>query len=218
MIKIYFLRHGRQDSLLCNVDVSLSSEGRMQAELAGKRLKNFGIQALYTSDMLRAIETGDEINKFLEVPQKVFRNLRETEFGDLEGYTDEELHIKYAAFYEERDKFEKDIPYPGGENGEECFSRMYDAVMDIIDECKANDYERIAIVSHGGALRCFMAGILGMDMARRLQFVKTMENCSITEIDYDEYRNRFYIERVNDYNHLEEHKELLRENFKKTFL
>lgn len=218
MIKIYFLRHGRQDSLLCNVDVSLSREGRMQAKLAGKRLKSFGIQALYTSDMLRAIETGDEINKFTNVPQKVYRNLREIEFGDLEGYTDEELHTKYAEFYAERDKFEEDIPFPGGENGQECFERMMSAIMDIIGECKANNHSVIAIVSHGGALRCFMAGILGMDMARRLQFVKTMENCSITEIDYDEKRNRFYIERVNDYNHLEEHKELLRENFKKTFL
>lgn len=218
MIKIYFLRHGRQDSILCNVDVSLSKEGRMQADLVGKRLKNFGIQALYTSDMLRAIETGEEINKYLKVPAKVYRNLREIEFGDLEGLTDEELHSKYADFYKERDKFEEDIPFPGGENGAECFERMMSSIMDIIGECKENNYDTIAIVSHGGALRCFMAGILGMDMAKRLQFVKTMENCSITEIDYDEKRNRFYIERVNDYNHLEENEDLLRKNFKKTFL
>ncbi len=218
MIKIYFLRHGRQDSLLCNVDVSLSREGRMQAELAGKRLKAFGIQAVYTSDMLRAIETGEEINKYINAPFKIYRNLREIEFGDLEGYTDEELHNRYADFYEERDKFEKDIPFPGGENGEQCFERMMSAVMDIIGECKAKGYERIAIVSHGGALRCFLAGILGMDMAKRLLFVKTMENCSITEIDYDDNRNRFYIERVNDYSHLEANEELLRKNFKKTFL
>ena len=218
MIKIYFLRHGRQDSLLCNVDVSLSREGRMQADLAGKRLKAFGIHAVYTSDMLRAIETGEEINKYINAPFKIYRNLREIEFGDLEGYTDEELHNRYADFYEERDKFEKDIPFPGGENGEQCFERMMSAVMDIIGECKAKGYERIAIVSHGGALRCFLAGILGMDMAKRLLFVKTMENCGITEIDYDDRRNRFYIERVNDYSHLEENEALLRKNFKKTFL
>lgn len=218
MIKIYFLRHGRQDSMLCNVDVSLSEEGQKQADLAGKRLKAYDIQAVYTSDMKRAIETGEEINKYLNVPQKIYRKLREIEFGEMEGCTDEELHERYALFYEERDKFEKDIPFPGGENGEECFTRMMSAVMDIIGECKEKSYNKIAIVSHGGALRCFLAGILGMDMARRLQFVKTMENCSITEIDYDENRNRFYIERVNDYAHLEASEELLRKNFKKTFL
>lgn len=217
-MKIYFIRHGRQCSQLCNVDVALSEEGIRQAELTGVRLEGYGIEALYTSNMVRAVQTGEIINRHLAVTQKVYRGLRETEFGDMEGLTDEELHRKYADFYRERDRFVEDLPYPGGENGEQCFRRMIPDIMDIIRECEREGKKTIAIVSHGGAIRCFLAGILGMDMARRLQFVKTMENCSITEVDYDSKWDRFYIERVNDYSHLEPEENLLRKNFKKSFL
>lgn len=217
-MKIFFLRHGRQCSELCNVDVALSPEGIRQADLAGKRLKKYGIQAIFTSYMIRAIETGNVINNHLNVKTKIYKNLRETEFGDMEGLTDNELHTIYADFYEKRDTFTEDMRYPGGENGSMCYNRMMPAVMDIIAECEEKNIDTIAIVSHGGAIRCFLAGILGMDMARRLQFVKTMENCSITEIDYDRKRDRFYIERINDYAHLEGEEDLLRKHFKKTFL
>ena len=37
-MNIYLIRHGRQNSTLCNVDVELSKEGREQADLLGKRL------------------------------------------------------------------------------------------------------------------------------------------------------------------------------------
>ena len=36
---IYLIRHGRQNSSDCNVNVPLSKEGQMQAELLGKRMK-----------------------------------------------------------------------------------------------------------------------------------------------------------------------------------
>ena len=47
MIKLYLIRHGRQNSPLCNVDVPLDEAGKRQAELVAKRLKNYDIEALY---------------------------------------------------------------------------------------------------------------------------------------------------------------------------
>ena len=35
-MNIYLIRHGRQNSRLCNVDVELAKEGREQADLLGK--------------------------------------------------------------------------------------------------------------------------------------------------------------------------------------
>lgn len=39
-MNIYLIRHGRQNSKLCNVDVELSPEGREQADLVGKRYRH----------------------------------------------------------------------------------------------------------------------------------------------------------------------------------
>ena len=62
-MRIYLIRHGRQNSPLCNVNVPLSDAGRRQAELLGERLKKESIDAVWSSDLIRARETADIINE-----------------------------------------------------------------------------------------------------------------------------------------------------------
>ena len=52
MKDIFLVRHGRQCSKLCNVDVSLDESGRKQAELAGKRLISYQLEKLYCSQLI----------------------------------------------------------------------------------------------------------------------------------------------------------------------
>ena len=68
-MNIYLIRHGRQNSRLCNVDVELSKEGREQADLLGKRLEKYDIDAVYSSQLIRAKETADIINSHLNKPR-----------------------------------------------------------------------------------------------------------------------------------------------------
>ena len=51
-MKLYLIRHGRQNSRLCNVNVDLSEEGYRQAALVGERLFRQNIQAVYSSDKM----------------------------------------------------------------------------------------------------------------------------------------------------------------------
>ena len=57
-MKFYLIRHGRQMSPLCNVDVPLAPEGRRQAELLGKRLEAERPDAVWSSGLLRAVGDG----------------------------------------------------------------------------------------------------------------------------------------------------------------
>lgn len=66
-MRILLIRHGRQNSPLCNVDVPLSEAGRAQAALLGERLKHEGIDAVWSSGLCRAVETADRINEALKV-------------------------------------------------------------------------------------------------------------------------------------------------------
>lgn len=54
-MRILLIRHGRQNSPLCNVDVPLSEAGRAQAALLGERLKHEGIDAVWSSGLCRAV-------------------------------------------------------------------------------------------------------------------------------------------------------------------
>ena len=130
-MKIYLIRHGRQNSKLCNVDVELSDEGREQAHLVGKRLAKYGIEAVYSSNLIRAKETADIINEYVKKPRFVDERLREAEFGDLTGLENSVLKERYKDFLAERSKMEKDMAYPGGENCEMVFNRVFEAIDEI---------------------------------------------------------------------------------------
>lgn len=209
-IKIYILRHGRQESTLCNVNVKLNSFGIKQSELAGKRLSEYGIQKIYSSNLIRAVETAEIINNYLNVEHECMEGLREIDFGDLTGLEDSVIKERFSEFLIERDKYEKDLPFPGGENGEQVYLRAKKCLDDIVDKSLKENMENIAVVSHGGTIRSLIAGILGMPLEKRLLFSKTMENTSITQIDYDVKTKRYYLERINDYAHLEGYDKLLR--------
>ena len=76
-MRILLIRHGRQDSPLCNVNVPLSVEGRRQAELLGERLEKEDIDAIWSSNLIRAVETADIINEKIHAPRIIRENLKE---------------------------------------------------------------------------------------------------------------------------------------------
>lgn len=213
-MNIYLIRHGRQNSKLCNVNVELAPEGRRQAELAGERMKDYGIEAVYSSDLIRAVETADIINTYIGAPRFIDSRLQESNFGELTGLETDVMKEKYKDFLKKRAEMTMDTPYPGGgENCEDVFQRVFAAINEIAHQ----DYENVAVVTHGGAIRALFTGIVGAPYAKWLTYGRQIENCSISEIMYDAKQDTYHIERLNDYAHIEKHDELLRKHFSTGF-
>ena len=209
-MNIYLIRHGRQCSKLCYVDVELAPEGREQADLLGQRLKTYDIEAVYSSDLIRARETADIINKHLNKPRVIDERWQEANFGGMTGLTNEEMREKYGNFLEKRATMTEDIPYPdGGENCRMVFERSFEALKDLTKE----NYENVCVVTHGGVIRALLTGIVGADYAKWLTYGRQLENCSISHILYDEKMKTFHIERLNDFAHFEGKDYLMRKHF-----
>ncbi len=214
---IYLIRHGRQDTILCNDDVGLAKEGREQARILGQRMINYGVDALYASTLIRAKETAQIIKEELikagkftkEQPIELRRDLREIDFGTLEGYKNEEIPILFKDFVKRRDDMTEDLAFPEGECGQQVWERSIKVLQEIVE----SKYKKVAVVTHGGVIRSLLSGILGMDQANKLLFCKDLENCSITELYYRQDRNRLYVERINDYAHIENSPHLLRDGW-----
>ena len=186
MKDIFLVRHGRQCSKLCNVDVSLDESGRKQAELAGKRLISYQLEKLYCSQLIRAKETAEIIGRFVNLPVE--------EVADIE-------------FRKERASHKEDLPYPeGGECGRDVVKR----VMPKIKQICQREENRVAIVTHGGVIRSVCADILHTGQENKFKFGIDLENTSFTHLIYDEDRDFIILERFNDFAHLESHPELLR--------
>lgn len=234
---LYLIRHGRQNSRDCNTDVGLSEEGKRQAALVGERMKGYSVDILYNSHLLRAMETAQiafRSQPELLAKQQTREGLAEIDFGGLTGQKDFVVKEFYRKYYKrQRELFEagesplsteevrehtacypapvEDMAYPAGEDSAMVWARF----QPVLGEWLASSYERIAVVTHGGFIRILLCGLFGGDFARRLQFGNTLENCSITEIQYDRAKGIFFLERFNDYAHLEAEPELLRCNYVK---
>lgn len=206
MINLYLIRHGRQNTKLCNIDVELSPEGILQAELLRDRLKDYEIDALYSSNFLRARQTAEIINQELLLPIGIREGIREISFGELEGNSDEYNDTHFSDFKKEQQRLLEDIPFPGGENG----TSVYERAMPVIEELVQSGYKNIVVVTHGGTIRALLAALFGKNQAKRALFAVSIENTSITQLVYRPELDRFYLERFNDYAHLEGHPELYR--------
>ncbi len=237
-MNIYLIRHGRQSSSDCNVNVDLAPEGERQAALLGQRMKNYPIDALYCSDLIRAEQTAKIA--FAGQPAllehlQIRPGLAEVDFGELTGQPDEVVKRFYADYYQEQmDRFAEgrvqkgnaldevnefigdffvpteEIWYPQGETGESVLAR----VMPVMQEWIESGDQNIAVVTHGGVIRILLTALFGGDFAKRFMFGTSLENCSITQLHYDEEKNGFFLDRFNDYAHLEQDPSLLRNHFK----
>lgn len=204
-MKIYLIRHGRQCSKLCNVNVDLCEEGYRQAELLGERLADKGIAAVYSSDYFRAVQTAETANRRWRAEHVVMPQLREISFGDMEGLSDDVIAELFADFKVRQQRMEEDLPYPGGESAGDVVRRALPALRTI-----AEGPGPAAVITHGGVIRSLTAWILGMDLAKVRILGSGLENCSITELNYHKDSGRFTVERFNDYAHLEPYPQLLR--------
>ncbi len=206
MVNLYLIRHGRQNSTLCNVDVGLSEQGWLQAELLRERLRGYPIDALYSSNLIRAVQTAEIVNEALQLPHIIREELREISFGLMEGKSDEYNDEHFAEFKAEQRKLIDDIPYPGGENG----TSVYERAMPVIQEIVQSGKKDIAVITHGGIIRVMMAALFGRNQARRFLFGVSLEHTGITQLVYHPADDRFYLERFNDYAHLEQYPKLRR--------
>ena len=203
---IYLIRHGRQSSRLCNVDVDLSLQGLRQAALVGERLAGKGIQVVYSSALIRAEQTARRANQYWNAEYVTEPDLREIDFGQMEGLSDQEISLRSGTWKQEQQKMEKDLPYPGGE----CAGDVIRRVMPVLERIGNYKKDTVAVITHGGVIRSVAAHVLGMEPAKYRLLGKDLENCSITELRFDQSSKRFTLERFNDYAHLEKEPQLLR--------
>ena len=77
----------------------------MQSRLLGERMKRYKLDALYSSTLVRAVETARAAfayNKELLGNMQLRQGLEEIDFGILTGQKDEEVKKFYKEYYQEQ--------------------------------------------------------------------------------------------------------------------
>lgn len=159
-------------------DVKLSALGFQQAEHLRERLAMERIDAVYSSNLIRASTTADIIASVHGRPVVICPELSEINFGKLEGLTFEEIRRLYpdvAKLWVERDP---KLEYPDGESRAQ-FSRRVGSYLDRLQV--HSDEENILVVAHSGVLRTLICQLLKVDVKIRWQLRLDLASLSIIE-------------------------------------
>lgn len=204
-MRLILIRHGRQSSPLCNVNVDLSEVGRQQAGLLAERLKEFTPDRIYVSGLIRAKQTAEILfgtnAVFLEREE-----LNEISFGDMTGGADSHNVVLFPEYFAAKKKKADNLRMPGGE----CPTEVFDRAVEVVKEAVASGAETVVFVTHGGVIRALTAGLLGLGAGQMLRIADSLEHTSVTELKYSEEADCFSLERLNDASHLEGRPELSR--------
>jgi alpha-ribazole phosphatase len=177
--RLILVRHAEPDDTargrICGrLDAGLSARGRAQAERLAGSLAGHGIVAVYTSPRVRARET------VARVPPRaiVVDDLREIDFGALEGMTYDEAAARHPEVYRCWMERPTEVAFPDGEQYGDLRRRVRSAASAIV---AAHPRSCVLVAAHGGTIRTLLAEALGM--ADRDIFRVAVDHASISVID-----------------------------------
>lgn len=200
MTRVILVRHGQTQwnnelKYQGHSDIDLSETGIRQAELVGKRLADEPIQAVYASDLGRALQTAHRIASLHGLTVNPLTALREFHFGEWEGLTHVQISQRWPEACAEFFRNPDEIRVPGGETFGELKLRAQQAVESIVAR---HPDQTVAVVSHGGTIRTIICAALGIHL-NRVWGIR-LDNTAVNVIEYD--KESCMLTLLNDIHHL----------------
>lgn len=156
------VRHGKDDDTVRGgwSQQPLTDEGEVQAaELAVFVQKSgLGIQQVYSSDLLRAMQTAQIVADTLRLPIVPKPEFREVNNGNLAGIKNELAAEQYPGLYWNTLAWEQQ--YPGGESPKEFYERIRCA-WDVLQKDILERNENVMLVTHGGVMHVILSIVKG---------------------------------------------------------
>lgn len=212
-MKLYFVRHGqtlwnRQGVFQgAGLNPSLLEDSKHEVIALGQRLKTIDFDAIFSSDLTRALETAQLINQENNQPKSIEISplLREWDLGNLEG---KKIDLMQAIYPRQIQAFRHNLS---------CFNNdIFDAesvyqvthrIANFVKQLDPNQLEHVLVVGHGAALVAGIGHLLGYNTSQLRRHGK-LDNASLTVLESHDMTN-FQLLSWNDMSHLQTQEELL---------
>ncbi|CAL60480.1 putative Phosphoglycerate/bisphosphoglycerate mutase [Herminiimonas arsenicoxydans] len=189
MTEILLIRHGETDwnvekRLQGHHDIDLNREGVRQVAALGRALLDEPLDAIFSSDLKRALGTAQGIAIPRGMSVQLHKGLRERCFGALEGLLHPEIHARYPDEYAAWKRRDIDANYPPGEFQAETLREFSArAIAAITGLANTPGCRKIAIVTHGGVLDSVYRHARNMGYEHPRDF--DVLNASINRVSWD---------------------------------
>ena len=182
--RVLAIRHGETDwnvggRIQGQLDIPLNAMGEWQVHRLALAVADEDIAAIYSSDLLRALETAQAVARGSGRSIVTDVGLRERGFGSFEGLSYAEINERWPAEAERWRKRDPSFGAPGGETLEQFFERSIATATRL---AALHPGQTIALVSHGGVMDCLYraASRVALDAPRSWQ----LGNASINRLLY----------------------------------
>ena len=158
-MRLLLARHGRTASnVAALLDTAppgpeLGPIGRAQAVALAERISGQRIGGVYTSDLVRAVQTGVPAVRAFGVPHRELPQLREVGAGEDEMSPDLQRYVMALRSWGEGDH---GVRIPGGEDGAEFLERFGAGIRRIAEA----GHEAALVISHGAAIRAWAGFVM----------------------------------------------------------
>ncbi|MFF8911875.1 histidine phosphatase family protein [Streptomyces sp. NPDC015032] len=160
-------------------DIALTDEGRRQARQLGEWAARHPVDAIWTSALTRAVETAEPACWALGLVPRREHDLRECDFGEVEGRT----LAEFAAECPERAReYRADPvahPFPGAEDPRAAAARGAMALRRIAD---GHPGQRVLVVAHNTLLRLVLCELLSIPLGAYRRVFPRLLNGAVSEV------------------------------------
>ncbi len=202
--RLYLVRHGQsagnaEGRFGGHSPTPLSELGRKQAEITAEALRKEKIEAIYSSDLLRAVQTAEPLAAILDLPILTTSAFRERKVGVLEGKTFDESKAEFPKDYYALVNRNIHHVITEGESYRQLLKRATNALHEVI---RTHYGENVVIFSHTGAICILTLYLLGAinRRTRTMPWLVT-SNCGVNRFEIRGLRN-VRVLAVNDTRHL----------------
>ena len=175
---IILIRHGEtawnaERRLQGHIDIALNQEGLRQARALAGALADQPLDAIYASDLARAVQTAQAVAARQPVPLPVQQQalLRERCFGGFEGLLYAEIAARFPQQFAAWQARDVDGAMPAGLREAETFRQFYQRCTSAIAAiAQRHPGQVVALVAHGGVLECAYRAALGLSLETARDF------------------------------------------------
>ena len=177
----------------------LSELGHRQAEATARALAGEGVTALYSSDLLRAVQTAEPLARATGLDVTRTPALRERSVGLMEGLTFEAAAAAHPDEYAALLRRDFEHVLAGGESYRQLLDRAAAELDRAIERHRGGT---LALFSHTGTICILALHLMGSLDAPRLKPVwLSTSNCGVTRFSV-EHGGLIRIKALNDTRHL----------------
>ena len=160
-------------------DPALSKEGRKEADALGRFLKDWPLEAVYSSPLIRARQTAEAIAAPHALNVQIVEGLIEVDVGQWEGRPWDEIAKTDPEAYR---LFMTDAavhPYLGGEN----LAIVRDRVLPVVEQLLRDNVGRMIVaVAHNVVNRTYLAELLRVPLAKYRAIPQ--DNCGLNVLRF----------------------------------